>query len=97
MVTQLAELAFCEAKRPGEIIVITPITVQWLGRQVVRNAALALSLAAYCEDNVDRLGQLPGCVDTLLYLSQEGEACVQAQALVAIANLAYSHPKNQVR
>jgi hypothetical protein len=71
--------------------------VQWLWGQVVRNAALALSLAAYCEDNVDRLGQLPGCVDTLLYLSQEGEACVQAQALVAIANLAYSHPKNQVR
>lgn len=66
-------------------------------KAVVRGAALALSLAAYCEDNVDRMGRFPGCVQTLLDLcTKQEDQAVHAQALTAVANLAYSNPRNQV-
>jgi len=66
--------------------------------EVVRNAALALSLAAYCQDNVDRMGEMVRCVPTLLHLcNNQDDSIIHAQALVALANLAYSHTKNQVR
>lgn len=35
-------------------------------KEIVRNAALALSLTAYCQDNVDRMGQMEGCITTLV-------------------------------
>ena len=66
--------------------------------EIVRNAALALSLAAYCEDNVDRMGRMEGCISTLMDLcTKQEDKVIHAQALVAIANLGYAHPRNQAR
>jgi hypothetical protein len=46
---------------------------------------------------VDRMGRTQGCIETLIRLcTEEEDETIHAQALVALANLAYSHPKNQV-
>ncbi len=64
--------------------------------EVVRAAAAALSVAAYHEDNADRMGRAaPDLIPVLVSLLPHPDPEVQAHAATALANLAHGSPSYQ--
>lgn len=64
--------------------------------EVVRAAAAALSVAAYHEDNVDRMGRAaPDLIPVLVSLLPHPDPEVQTHAATALANLAHGSPSYQ--
>lgn len=62
----------------------------------MRAAAAALSVAAYHEDNVDRMGRAaPDLISVLVSLLPHPDPEVQAHAATALANLAHGSPSYQ--
>lgn len=62
----------------------------------MRAAAAALSVAAYHEDNVDRMGRVaPDLIPVLVSLLPHPDPEVQAHAATALANLAHGSPSYQ--
>jgi hypothetical protein len=62
---------------------------------VVKAAALALSVAAFHEHNNGAMGRMPECVDAMVRLCGSEDDEVQAQAAATLANLGYGHELNQ--
>jgi hypothetical protein len=63
--------------------------------EIVKNATLALSVAAFHEHNNGSMGRMPECVDAMVRLCSAPDNEVQAQAAAALANLGYGHELNQ--
>mmetsp|Transcript_106476 Transcript_106476/g.308655 ORF Transcript_106476/g.308655 Transcript_106476/m.308655 type:complete len:559 (-) Transcript_106476:58-1734(-) len=62
---------------------------------IVKNAACALSVAAFHEHNNGAMGRMPECVEAMVRLAKTDDVEVQAQAAATIANLGYGDAPNQ--
>jgi len=62
---------------------------------VVRYATLALSVAAYHENNNETMGRTKHCVETVVNLCRNSDEEIQTQAAATLANLGYACQKNQ--
>ncbi|CAM9262946.1 unnamed protein product, partial [Ectocarpus fasciculatus] len=80
----------------GVVALLTRLCGERDDWEVVRAAASALSVAAYHEDNADRMGKAaPDLIPVLASLLPHPDPEVQTHAATALANLAYGSPSYQ--
>ncbi|CAM9386389.1 unnamed protein product, partial [Ectocarpus sp. 8 AP-2014] len=80
----------------GVVALLTRLCRERDDWEVVRAAASALSVAAYNEDNADRMGKAaPDLIPVLASLLPHPDPEVQTHAATALANLAFGSPSYQ--
>ncbi|CAM9320335.1 unnamed protein product, partial [Hapterophycus canaliculatus] len=80
----------------GVVASLVSLCQEWDDWEVVRAATAALSVAAYHEDNADRMGTAaPKLIPVLVSLLPHPDPEVQVHAATALANLAHGSPSYQ--
>ena len=79
----------------GDVLNVLVMLTHEADMEIVKNATLALSVAAFHEHNNGAMGRMPECVDAMVRLCSVPDEEVQAQAAATLANLGYGHELNQ--